>query len=644
MSFLRDQKIRTKIVAPVLALALFAASGAGYLAWQFKSAGGTYEHFITSESTAAVLTARTTANIYRAGYSAKMAAIADQGSDARKAAIATYDKQIAQSKERLDQASQLVPARADANAQILVQVADLDKIVEALKKAPDTASALKLSEQVDASILAIAPLLTAGNDQLTATLTDGSNALHVQTNSTISYSLAGLGLAVVLILSLTLWIVSAGITMPIEHLRRRMTTLAGGQTAEMVPGADRGDEVGDMGKAVGVFRESALDRIRLEQEAEASRSMSEKDRLAREAQKEEAAKATKFAVDNLATGLGKLAGGDIAYRIDTAFTAELDQLRRDFNEAASTLQSTLVSVRQNAEGIDAGTKEIRVAADDLAKRTEQQAASVEETAAALEEITTAVKDSTRRAEEAGQLVKQAREGAERSGAVVANAAAAMEAIADSSSQITSIIGVIDDIAFQTNLLALNAGVEAARAGEAGKGFAVVAQEVRELAQRSAQAAKEIKALIYASDEKVRTGVQYVGETSEALNRIADEVKEINRHVTAIVEAAREQAVGLAEINTAVNAMDQGTQQNAAMVEQSTAATHGLSREVSSLNELISRFRLGADQLRHSNAPSTHGGGTGHRQSPARALVGKVAGAFRGNGQASAAASQSWEEF
>jgi methyl-accepting chemotaxis protein len=398
-----------------------------------------------------------------------------------------------------------------------------------------------------------------------------------------------------------------------------------------------------MGKAVGVFRESALDRIRLEQEAEANRSMSEKDRLAREAQKEEAARATKFAVDNLATGLGKLAGGDIAYRIDNAFTAELDQLRRDFNDAATTLQSTLVSVRQNAEGIEAGTREIRSAADDLAKRTEQQAASVEETAAALEEITTAVKDSSRRAEEAGLLVKQAREGAERSGSVVANAAAAMEAIAASSSQITSIIGVIDDIAFQTNLLALNAGVEAARAGEAGKGFAVVAQEVRELAQRSAKAAKEIKALIYASDEKVRTGVQYVGETSDALNRIAEEVKEINRHVTAIVEAAREQSIGLAEINTAVNAMDQGTQQNAAMVEESTAATHGLSREVASLNDLIGRFRLGADQVRQVNAPARTTGDTAHRQSPARALVGKVAGAFRGN-NGSAAAAQSWEEF
>jgi methyl-accepting chemotaxis protein len=644
MSFLRNQKIRTKILSPLLALALFAAGGAGYLAWQFKSASGSYERFINSESTAAVLTARTTANVYRAGYAAKMAAIADQGSDARNVAISTYDKQIAQVRERLNKASQLVPARVEANAQILSQVTDLDKIVDALKKESDKASALQLSEKIDAGVLAIAPLLTAGNDQLTAAIADGSGKLASSTNSTISYSLAGLGLVIVLILSLTLWIVAAGITAPIESLRRRMTTLARGETADMVPGTDRGDEVGDMGKAVGVFRESARERIRLEEEAEANRSLSEKDRLARETQKEEAAAVTKFAVDNLATGLGKLAGGDIAYRIDSPFTAELDQLRRDFNDAASTLQSTLVSVRQNAEGINAGTKEIRVAADDLAKRTEQQAASVEETAAALEEITTAVKDSSRRAEEAGQLVKQAREGAERSGTIVANAAAAMEAIAASSSQITSIIGVIDDIAFQTNLLALNAGVEAARAGEAGKGFAVVAQEVRELAQRSAQAAKEIKALIYGSDEKVRTGVQYVGETSEALNRIVGEVREINRHVTAIVEASREQSIGLAEINTAVNAMDQGTQQNAAMVEQSTAATHGLSREVSSLNELISRFRLGADQVRHVNAPSAHDKDTASRRSPARALVGKVAGAFGGNGQASATAAQSWEEF
>jgi methyl-accepting chemotaxis protein len=210
----------------------------------------------------------------------------------------------------------------------------------------------------------------------------------------------------------------------------------------------------------------------------------------------------------------------------------------------------------------------------------------------LEEITTAVKDSALRAEEAGVLVTRARMGAEKSGDVVRSATVAMQEIAKSSSEIGNIISVIDEIAFQTNLLALNAGVEAARAGEAGKGFAVVAQEVRELAQRSAKAAKEIKILISASGEQVRAGVDLVGKTGVSLATIASEVVEINRHVVAIVKAAKEQSVALAEINTAVNSMDQGTQQNAAMVEQSTAASHSLAREAAGLNELLSRFRIG----------------------------------------------------
>ncbi|WP_244654666.1 methyl-accepting chemotaxis protein, partial [Rhizobium wenxiniae] len=200
---------------------------------------------------------------------------------------------------------------------------------------------------------------------------------------------------------------------------------------------------------------------------------------------------------------------------------------------------------------EAGSAEIRSAADDLAKRTEQQAASVEETAAALEEITTTVKDAARRATEAGSLVTRTRQGAEKSGEVVRSAVKAMEEIERSSGEIGNIIGVIDDIAFQTNLLALNAGVEAARAGEAGKGFAVVAQEVRELAQRSANAAKEIKTLITASNHQVQNGVHLVGETGKALEMIVAEVQEINRHVAAIVESAQEQSSGLQQINTAV---------------------------------------------------------------------------------------------
>ncbi|MDB5525492.1 MAG: methyl-accepting chemotaxis protein [Rhizobium sp.] len=451
-------------------------------------------------------------------------------------------------------------------------------------------------------------------------------------------------IAMVVFAGLSLLALNLGLVRPISTMTSSMNTLAGGNTTVDVPGIGRRDEIGQMAGTVEIFRQNAVAKLAMEQQAEADRSMSEKERLEREAQKAREAADTKFAVDALAAGLGKLADGDVAYRITTPFVDTLDNLRSDFNNSLAKLNDALRTVGQNARAIDAGSNEIRSSADDLSKRTEQQAASVEQTAAALEEITTTVKDSTRRAEEAGTLVAHTRAGAEKSGEVVRNAVKAMQEIEKSSGEITNIIGVIDEIAFQTNLLALNAGVEAARAGEAGKGFAVVAQEVRELAQRSAKAAKEIKALISTSSQQVRAGVALVDETGKALENIVSEVKEINEHVTAIVEAAREQSVGLQEINTAVNTMDQGTQQNAAMVEQSTAASHSLAKEAGALNQLIRQFNLGdGDQAVAALRPASQS--SRPAPSPARALGRKIASAFGGKSTAAAASQDaSWEEF
>jgi methyl-accepting chemotaxis protein len=435
-----------------------------------------------------------------------------------------------------------------------------------------------------------------------------------------------------------MWFVARSIASPIKKMTASMGRLANNDVSIDVPGLNRVDEIGAMAAAVSVFRENAINKIAMEKEVEANRTISERDHLAQEAEKAKFAAESQFVVDALEKGLKLLANGDVAYRIEAPFAPHLDSLRLDFNNSMSKLHEALQSVMESARGIDGGANEIRSAADDLAKRTEQQAASVEETAAALEEIATTMRDSTRRAEEAGALVSRTRVGAEKAGDVVRNAVNAMQMIEKSSGEISNIIGVIDEIAFQTNLLALNAGVEAARAGDAGKGFAVVAQEVRELAQRSANAAKEIKALIRTSGEQVVNGVALVGETGKSLETIVGEVQEINSHVTAIVEAAREQSVGIQEINTAVNTIDQGTQQNAAMVEESNAASHNLAGEANTLNRLIAQFNLGAAS---ANPQSIRLASSNQRAvpSPAKALGRKIASAF-----GASSSEPTWKEF
>ncbi|TCR03086.1 methyl-accepting chemotaxis protein [Neorhizobium sp. JUb45] len=467
------------------------------------------------------------------------------------------------------------------------------------------------------------------------------------------WTMLGVTLATSIIALTAFFLFAKSLGNAIGRLTSTMGRLAAGDLNAQVEGESRPDETGAMARAVQVFKDNALKTKELERQADEQRNMTEEQRRQNAEEARLRAEQMAEATNGLATGLQHLSAGNLAYQLDRPFAEDFESLRANFNAAVSQLRGTLGSVAQATSAIDSGSREVSQSADDLSKRTEQQAASLEETAAALDQITVNVSNSSKRAEEARTVAIQANESARQSGAVVANAVQAMGRIEESSGQISNIIGVIDDIAFQTNLLALNAGVEAARAGEAGKGFAVVAQEVRELAQRSANAAKEIKDLIGKSSIEVGTGVKLVRETGEALRTIESHIVTINQHMDSIATSSREQSVGLSEVNTAVNQMDQVTQQNAAMVEEANAAGATLATEAGRLRELISQFQLGqnaastnpASALRQTAAVMAASPRSTPKASPARGMVGKIAQAFTGRGgAATAAATDNWEEF
>lgn len=496
----------------------------------------------------------------------------------------------------------------------------------------------------------IADKMTAlANDLVKSAMERGQQAHQTSLQvygSTLNFTFIILLVSLILVAAAAAFAVYA-IADPATKITAAMRKLASGDTSVKIPFAGRADEIGAMAAAVEVFRQAAITNARLEEEAETGRNLQEANRIAVQQSAEAAAnERLRAATSGIGGGLKRLAAGDLAFQLEEAFAPDFEPLRHDFNQSVQQLGTALSAIVDSISTMDSGTSEIASGAHDLAKRTEQQAASLEETAAALDEITVNVGSSAKLTEEARRVATQANHSAAKSAEVVSDAEDAMRRIEESSQQISNIIGVIDEIAFQTNLLALNAGVEAARAGDAGKGFAVVAQEVRELAQRAARAAKEIKGLIQNSSTEVQSGVKLVRDTRQSLDSIGGLIGQINTHMDAITVAAKEQSVGLSEVNTAVNTMDQVTQQNAAMVEESTAAAATLAQESAKLKQLVAPFKVAAVIRQGSTGPRVYVAEARSPQvdSPARVLGSRVAKAFGGGSQASSVALNDWQEF
>jgi methyl-accepting chemotaxis protein len=489
--------------------------------------------------------------------------------------------------QKMDSAQKLRGASDGVKASLDQYVANAANVLDGVAKS----GAIGRNE-----IIPAASKMEATLDEVLTELNDGVDKAKSSAEQAINGTVLTqeiVAAAVLLLGSLfAFWLVRS-IVRPLTGLTAGMRELAAGNFDVVLPGLDLKNEIGEIAQAVGEFKVKAAEKAQDDADETTRRQREEAAAQAKSAaERAQAAEEQAQAMRRLGEGLQRVAAGDLTVRLDDGFVAAYAQIRDDFNEAIDKLKETMLAVVSSTGAIESGSREISSSSDDLSKRTEQQAASLEETAAALDEITATVKKSAEGASHAREVAAAADKDAKKSTIVVREAVEAMQAISKSSTQINQIIGVIDEIAFQTNLLALNAGVEAARAGEAGRGFAVVASEVRALAQRSADAAKEIKGLISASSAQVEHGVELVAETGKSLERIMAQVAEVNGVVAEIAAGAREQATGLQQVNTAINQMDQVTQQNAAMVEESTAASHSLSKESSQLSGLLGQFQVG----------------------------------------------------
>ncbi|WP_244631286.1 methyl-accepting chemotaxis protein [Aureimonas sp. ME7] len=603
-TMLQHLKISTKIIGTVASVSLLSLALSGFAATQIAGVDASYSHMIDVESGAVVQLVRAGRNVSDVGYTTYKVFTYDGNSPEARSAAGARAETIEKTKSLLHAGPLAFPAQ-DAKFRsldnILTQVDSASARAVARGLVNDEAGARPYLSQMDAATLEFANQYQVLRDELIAYTADKSARLTADTWATIATLLSGTVIAMLLGIGGALLVSSKGITGPLGRLGRRMSDLAAGNLEIEIDGQNRRDEVGSMAKAVQVFKDAAIQNRLLEREAAGAQAARTADRERQSAIDQAKAEDLKAFVHQVERGFEALSAGDLTVRMHGSVAPEFEPIRAQFNASVAQLEQAIGSVGAAVGTMRTGLGEITIAATDLSQRTEQQAASLEQTVAALAEVSRGINDTADEAEKARAVASTAQVNAEKGGKVVAEAVRAMAEIEQSSAKISRIIGVIDEIAFQTNLLALNAGVEAARAGEAGRGFAVVAQEVRGLAQRSAEAAKEIKDLISTSSVQVGQGVERVTATGQSLDDIVNRVGEVSAVISRIARSAAEQAVSLKEVSTAADNMDRVTQQNAAMVEETTAAAQSLSGETEELAGMMDRFRTGRDtvvQLKH----------------------------------------------
>ncbi len=616
---IKNVPIFAKILLLMSAFAVLIVASSVFATSKMKAVGASYAELIAREGAAALSMARLNRASY-AAYASLGELVASSSVENNKEAVEHLTQARSDALTFLGSIGALGGGYADIAQRLqqrVLKVIDTD-CANTLKLGQGTTPEDNLKAQAafhsecKAQFFPLSKAIVSETNAVTATQVKLTADLAQMTQDTVWTTFAVVIGGTVMLLAAGFVASRAWISRPVGILTDAMQQLADGDTRVTIPDTARGDEIGAIARTLQVFKDAALEKLRIEADAVTTRQSADAERSSNDAVKATQAGELSKVVESLADGLGKISEGDLCVRLEDRFAPEYERLRADFNAAVERMQGVLSSIVAGVGTIRSGTGEISQAAEDLSRRTEQQAASLEETAAALEQITTTVKRAAEGAVQARAVVSRTRTDAEQSGRIVQNAVDAMGEIEKSSRQISQILGVMDEIAFQTNLLALNAGVEAARAGDAGRGFAVVASEVRALAQRSAEAAREIKALISASTTQVGAGVKLVGETGAALQRIVVQVGEVDTVVSEIAGSAQEQATGLAQVNIAVTEMDQVTQQNAAMVEQSTAASRALANETESLATLTSHFRLGNDA---KNPPAPQRTGKPARPAP-----------------------------